>query len=172
MPKLLFLLLGGAIALLSLFSANRVFSQEEFVPLTRQKLYFQKEILPDHLLYPVFVGFDRARLELSKPEKAVELSRQYAWDRLESTKGLLAHGYQELSFSTATKAFKYSSEALSRAQGLSFTQEQRVFFVQDSERFQQEMARLSGSFSDTQNQELARLSAEHRVLEQFFIDSL
>lgn len=171
LPKFLFLSLGGAIALVSLFSANRVFSQEEAPPMARQKLYFQKEILPDHLLYPVFAGFDRLRLELASPERGVELSVQYAWDRLKSTESLLANGYQELSFSTATKAFKYYAEALSRAQTLSLTEDQRAFLAKDNLRFQQEIMHLLPSFSDTQRHELQRLSTEQDVLRQFFIDS-
>lgn len=172
LPTLLFLALGVGIVLISLFSANRVFSQGEMPPLARQKLYFQPNIMPDHLLYPVFMAFDRAHLEMLPAEQKVSVHLEYAWKRLEYTEALLKEGYQSLSFSTLTKAHKHYVEGLSQAQSLGFSQEKRQFLIEDSARFQAESHSLLESFSDDERHELARLHTDLAAVRQFFVDSL
>ena len=50
---MVFLLFGGIVILISLTSANRLRSQGEGLQLAEQRIYFQEEISPDHLLYPL-----------------------------------------------------------------------------------------------------------------------
>lgn len=170
-PRLFFLLLGSSIVMISLFSANRVFSQGDDLELARRKLYFQEEVLPDHLLYPLAMVFDKFRLELAQPAEAVDLQLSYAWRRLEYTERLLADGYQSLSFSTLTKAYKYYSSGLLQAQAVSLRPDQREFLVQDERHFREKAKALESHFTNTQQQELMRLEADQITLTQFFIDS-
>lgn len=165
-------MLGTSIVLISLFSANRVFSQEDSVPLTHRKIYFQGEMLPDHLLYPVVMVVDRLRLAVADPARAVDISIEYAWQRLEYTEGLLAQGYQSLSFSTLTKAYKYYNAALAQAQSLDTPAEKQQWLIADAQRFARVAEALTVSFTDPEKQELAHLRADQAVLLQPFIDSL
>lgn len=165
-------MLGASIVFVSLFSANRVFSQEDSSPLTHQKIYFQGEMLPDHLLYPIVMAVDRVRLAVAGPQQAVDVSIDYAWQRLKYTEGLLAEGYQSLSFSTLTKAHKYYNVALLQAQSLDLTNEKQQWLITDAQRFGQAAEALTVSFTDPEKQELAHLRADQAVLLQWFIDSL
>lgn len=172
LPRLLFLIFGSSIVLISLFSANRVFSQGDDLGIARRKLYFQTEVLPDHLLYPLMMILDKVRLEITPPEEAVDLQLSYAWRRLEYTERLLTDGYQSLSFSTLTKAYKYYNAGLVQAQTISLRQDKREFLVQDTELFEDRAKKLELNFTDSQQQELMRLEFEQSTLIDFFIDSI
>jgi hypothetical protein len=167
-PKVLLLIFGGSIMLVSLLSANRVFSQGDDMELARRKFYFQTEVLPDHLLYPLFMAFDRLRLEITPDQEAVDLQLAYAWRRLEYTERLLADGYQSLSFSTLTKAYKYYNEALSTAESIDLRPDQREFLVVDGQAFLDRAKALEPNFTDTQQQELMRLEAQQLILIDYF----
>jgi len=152
-------------------SANRVFSQGENLELTRQKLYFEEEVLPNHLLYPVFMVFNKIKLELAQPAEAVDLQLLYAWRRLEYTERLLEEGYQSLSFSTLTKAYKYYNAALTAVKTITLRPEQEEFLSQDALHFRERAARLESYFTDHEQQELIRLKSDQTVLTQSIIDS-
>ena len=172
LPRVLFLALGASIALISLLSANRVFSQGENLALTSKKLYFQEEILPNHLLYPVYMVIDKVKLELAQPAEVIDLQILYAWRRLEYTEQLLPEGYQSLSFSTLTKAFKYYNAGLTASQAATLRPDQRTFLVQDAIHFRERAAKLESHFTDTQQQELIRLKLDQTALIQALIDSI
>ena len=171
LPRVLFLALGASIALISLLSANRVFSQGENLALTSKKLYFQEEILPNHLLYPVYMVIDKVKLELAQPAEVIDLQILYAWRRLEYTEQLLPEGYQSLSFSTLTKAYKYYNAALTAVKTITLRPEQEEFLSQDALHFRERAARLESYFTDHEQQELIRLKSDQTVLTQSIIDS-
>ncbi|OGJ37559.1 MAG: hypothetical protein A2383_00880 [Candidatus Pacebacteria bacterium RIFOXYB1_FULL_39_46] len=171
-PQLLFLIFGGVVVLMSLMSANRIFSQGSGLELTKQKLYFQGEILPDHLLYPTFAGLDRLQIIMANNSNKVDLKTECAWKRLAYTQALLEKGHLELSFSTLTKAYKYYLDALITAQSLSLTTLQKERLIESVEIFQFTANDLFTSFSDSQQEELNRLGNQLTVLSQFFIDSI
>jgi hypothetical protein len=172
LPKILFLLFGGLVMILSLLSANRIFSQDDDFSLTQQQFYFQKEILPDHLLYPLLMIVDRSKLLMADEEQQVGLQTTYAWQRLEHTEILLERGYRSLSFSTLTKAYKYYHQALLSARELELTADQRQALIDDADHFVNQAEKLFTSFTDVERQELSRLQAEQQILKQFFIDSI
>lgn len=171
-PQLLLLIFGGVVVLMSLLSANRICSQGPGLELTKQRLYFQEEVLPDNLLYPAFVGFDRLQLLVVDDSNKVDLRVEAAWKRLAYTQALLEKGYQELSFSTLTKAYKYYIDALSAAQSLSLSAVERQKLTESAQLFQSTASDLFTSFSDSQQEELHRLANQQVVLSNFFIDSL
>jgi hypothetical protein len=85
LPQFLLLTFGGAIVLLSLLSANRVFSQGVGFELAKQRFYFQADIMPDHLIYPAVVGVERLRLAFIDGNQEVNMRIGYAWKRLDHT---------------------------------------------------------------------------------------
>lgn len=171
LSKALFLVFGAAIVFLSFLSANRVFSQGEGLELTRQRFYFQETILPDHVLYPLFMAADRIRLSFTKAEEAVSLQIAYAWRRHQHAELLLEHGYQGLAFSTLTKGYKYHSNALAQAQRLSLTAGQKELLVQEAGKYQTAVKELMSSFTNAQQAELSQLEAQHETLRQFFVET-
>ncbi|HEX9817292.1 MAG TPA: hypothetical protein VGA89_00120 [Patescibacteria group bacterium] len=167
-PQLLLLLLGGVIVIVSLLSANRVLSQGEGLELTGRRFYFQQEVLPDHLLYPALAGWDRLRLAAATNQNKLALRQSFAWKRLAYTARLLERGYQALSFSTLTKAYKYYLEALEQGQSLALTASSAQALGSDAQVFQLSAQQLWDSFTDAQRDELHRLDLELTVLRQFY----
>ncbi|MFZ5438213.1 MAG: DUF5667 domain-containing protein [Patescibacteria group bacterium] len=161
-PQFIFLVFGLLIVFLSFFSANRIFSQGKSLQLTEKKMYLEKEILPDHILYPVFMVFDRVRLTLASEEKKSELNISYGWQRLVATEQLLKKGYQSLSFSTLTKAYKYQNTGLIEAEGLDEATKSELVFQADQ--FREKVLALKPSFDDEQQQLLDRLIQEQSLL--------
>lgn len=161
-PQFIFLVFGLLIVFLSFFSANRIFSQGKSLQLTEKKMYLEKEVLPDHILYPVFMAFDRVRLALANEEKRPELNISYGWQRLVATEQLLKKGYQSLSFSTLTKAYKYQNTGLAEAEGLAEATKEELVFQADQ--FREKVLALKPSFDDEQQQLLDRLIQEQSLL--------
>lgn len=161
-PRFLFLIIGLFIVFLSFVSANTIFSQGESLHLTEKKMYLKKEVLPDHIFYPVFMVFDRGKLHLAKEEKKAELNISYGWQRLAATEELLKKGYHSLSFSTLTKACKYQNSGLIVAAELSDEEKSKILL--QAEKFEKEVSRLSHSFTDEQRIELEKLLHEQEYL--------
>lgn len=170
--KILFFLAGSLIVVFSLLSANRSSSHGEGLQLTGQRLYFAREIAPDHIFYPLVAANDRLSLLLADEIGLVNLQLEYAWQRLEYTVELLDKGYRELSFSTLTKGYKYYNTALAEGQQLELSDFQKRLLLTNSGEFESRVVKLWDSFTDPQRQELDRLRAQQTILEQFYIDSL
>lgn len=165
--RIVFLCAGAGIVLLSFFSANTIFSQGDSLKLAQKKLYIEKEVLPDHLLYPVFMTFDRVQLELTPEDKKADLQISYGWQRLEATHRLLEKGYQALSFTTLTKAYKYQNAGLNQAgKSSSYDQKQKARF--QAEKFMEEVSNITSSFTDAQQEELRQLQHEQEILLQTY----
>jgi hypothetical protein len=167
-PKFFFLFVGLFIVFLSFMSANTIFSQGESLHLAEKKMYLKKEVLPDHLFYPLFMAFDRARLSLAKEDQKSELNISYGWQRLDATKELLEKGYQSLSFSTLTKACKYQNLGLLAAKDLSQPEKEKAFF--QAEQFREQVNFLKDSFNDVQQGELNTLLQEQELFAQNLLD--
>lgn len=163
-PKVLFLVFGTGIVVVSLLSTNRAFSQGDGLELTNQRFYFQEVLLPDHILYPVFMAADSIKLKLSDPEEAVSLRIAYAWRRLEHAQSLLKKGYQGLAFSTLSKGYKYHNAAVEAAYRLSLTEAQQQALIVEAGEYRSAVTELFPSFSDTERGELLRLEAEQTAL--------
>jgi hypothetical protein len=161
-PKFIFLIVGLFIVFLSFISANTIFSQGDSLHLTEKKMYLKKEVLPDHVLYPVFMAFDRGKLYLASDEEKAELNISYGWQRLAATEELLKKGYQSLSFSTLTKACKYQNSGLIEAVNLSEEQQEKIIF--QAVEFEKEVLQLEQSFSDEQRMEIDKLIHEQKFL--------
>ncbi|MBT4652519.1 MAG: hypothetical protein HOA85_03645 [Candidatus Pacebacteria bacterium] len=135
--------------------------------LAQKRMYLKKEILPDHVLYPVFMVFDRVRLVTSSEKEQVNLHVSYSWQRLDATKELLQKGYQALSFTTFTKACKHQNLGLLQAKQFSSLEEKQKILVQ-SKQFYNQALHLSRNFSDVQQLEIIQLLQEQENLQQIY----
>ena len=167
-PKFIFLFVGLFIVFLSFMSANTIFSQGKSLQLAEKKMYMSREVLPDHLFYPLFMAFDKAKLSLAAEDQKSQINLSYGWQRLDSTKELLKKGYQSLSFSTLTKACKYQNLGLIEAKDLSSSEKEKAFF--QAKQFREEAASLKDSFTDIQQGELETLLQEQELFAQNLLD--
>jgi hypothetical protein len=106
------LLSGGALAFgISVVWISLLFSvpahSQEINRASLKQFYWDSEILPDHILYPVLMVADRVQLSLAEPEDKVYLQVLFAYQRLESSRQLLEKGEEALALSTLTKSQKY-----------------------------------------------------------------
>lgn len=128
-----------AVLLISFQSANR-HAITENVNFKQRKFYFEKEILPDHSVYPVLMAFDKLRLGVAEPEKQVYLQSSYANRRFFYASRLVEKEEACLATTTFTKAQKYLNQSMIGAIELletsdDFNREARqelAFFVLDN----------------------------------------
>ncbi|NCN45314.1 MAG: hypothetical protein COU63_01170 [Candidatus Pacebacteria bacterium CG10_big_fil_rev_8_21_14_0_10_36_11] len=154
---------------ISFVSANSIISQSDSLPLAQRKMYLNKEILPDHVFYPIFMVFDRVRLTTASDSEKSRLQISYGWQRLDATKRLLDKGYQSLSFTTLTKALKYQNAGLLSAKQQLSVEEQKAVFNQ-AKQFQIEVEALVGSFTDQQQHEINGLFADQIHLTELLLN--
>jgi len=103
------------ILLTSLATATQVNSSGDKPSRTRE-LYFNREILPDHALYPALMAGDRLKLETASNTDRIFLEIQYSNARLEMATQLLEQDKNDLAVSTLTKSLKYLELAAFEAQ--------------------------------------------------------
>jgi hypothetical protein len=109
---------GSGILLISLFmSASQVSSSGQNSSDDHQ-LYFNRTILPDHMLYPALMVVDRIQLEAASDYERVFKDIEYAHRRLEYSEELLTLGKPDLALTTLTKAEKYLANAVHDAQAI------------------------------------------------------
>ena len=127
------------VLIISFESANRRVLTEDLT-FKQRKFYFEKEILPDHSVYPVLMIFDKLRLGIAEPEEKVYLEASYANRRFFYASRLLEKDEACLATTTFTKAQKYLNQSLIGAIDLlnssdDFNREDRLelaFFVLDN----------------------------------------
>lgn len=113
---LLPLVIASAFAILfvSFQSANSNALAEDLT-LKDRKFYFEKEILPDHSVYPLLMAVDRLRLGVAEPEKKAYLQASYANRRFFYASRLVEKGEFSLATTTFTKAQKYLNQSMIEA---------------------------------------------------------
>jgi len=101
------ILFGLGIISVSLFSASQPFASD-LPSVTRTSFYFGSRILPDHILYPVVMVFDRLYLLSLPKDKRTPVEVQYAFDRMRSAEELLdGKNNPELALATLKKSQRY-----------------------------------------------------------------
>lgn len=98
---------GVVILVLSLMAANRLSVAGTLLPSSGLKLYFGREMLPDHLFYPALMLRDRIRLETASPTEQIALKQAYAEHRYDAAVKLLGSNQEQLAITTLTKSQKY-----------------------------------------------------------------
>jgi len=91
-----------------------------------RKFYFAADIMPDHVLYPLFMAFDRFKLETASPEEQVLLELVYAERRFIHGQELLNQGDEELAASTFSKSQKYLLSAVQKANQLDINRQEKL----------------------------------------------
>lgn len=108
-------LISFLVLFVSLQSANKAKMLGGKEKLMASKFYVAKEILPDHVLYPLLMVVDRLRMEMADTERKISLSASYSDRRLFYSKRLLEKGNFSLAFTTLSKALKYTNQGLSES---------------------------------------------------------
>jgi len=101
------LFVAFAILGVSLTSVSLVQSAGTGLAAGDKELYFEGEMLPDHIGYPVLMAVDRIRLESAPRLERVYMRTEYANRRLNYAQKLLEKDKPELALATMTKAQKY-----------------------------------------------------------------
>ena len=144
--KYFLIILASLSSIFILLSSFNIASQSQISDvdnLKNRKFYVQKEILPDHSLYPLLMLIDRFRLKMADRERRVYLSVAYAKRRLFYATRLVEKGEMALALTTFTKSQKYLNEALLEVKELKTSNaydssiEQLVFFVLEAVEYQQ-----------------------------------
>jgi len=120
MKKRLFLsflafIFAGAVLAVSLLNAHDT-SASRLGGNTDHQLYFDKAMLPDHIMYPLFMMVDRVQLETAPKSERIFIEIEYANRRLEYGRELLDSNKEELAVATFTKAEKYLYDATQEIQ--------------------------------------------------------
>jgi hypothetical protein len=113
--SLLAFVFAVGILLTSLATATQVNSSGN-KPTGTRELYFNREILPDHMLYPALMAADRMKLETASNTDRIFLEIQYSNARLEMATQLLQQNKKDFAVSTLTKSLKYLEQAALEAQ--------------------------------------------------------
>lgn len=160
MKKTTFLLSLGALMLglfilgVSLFSVQSVLSFADDATASHRQLYFNSQILPDHVAYPVFMMFDRVRLATAPPGRRLQLQLDYAWRRLETSQQLMAKNKPDLALDTLTKSQHYFLQALIEAENLNLNsavgQQAKTQFATDSTHYLTELKTACAQFKNPQ----------------------
>lgn len=102
-------LIAGIVGFFIFFISLIIGSQNDVMDSERvsERTFYIGRLLPDHVLYPVVMLFDRGLLILSSGEKEVAVRMYLAQDRMSSAQQLLEKGEEQLALSTLTKSQKY-----------------------------------------------------------------
>lgn len=98
--------MGVIILSLSLMAANNL-STDGAHTFSGWRIYFSKDILPDHMAYPLLRLRDRIQLETASPEEQVALKMRFAEHRYKVAERLLDKNQDTLAVSTLSKSQKY-----------------------------------------------------------------
>ncbi len=96
-----FVVLG--VSLISVSQAQSANNDKQF--------YVAKQILPDHVAYPMLMAMDRVKLESASPLERLYLKTTYANRRLLYSQQLLEKENKDLAFDTLTKSQRYVQDA-------------------------------------------------------------
>lgn len=157
-----------------LFTSFNISSQAELVDagnLKSRKFYVNKEILPDHSLYPLLMAVDRLRLSMADRERRIYLLMAYANRRLFYATRLLEKEELTLALTTFTKSQKYLNQALIEVKALKDENghdpnfQQLMFLVLEGVDYQQEVLdQHLDTFSAIDCNALLTLSEETELL--------
>lgn len=157
-----------------LFTSFNISSQAKLADaenLKNRKFYVNKEILPDHSLYPLLMAVDRLRLSMADRERRIYLLMAYANRRLFYATRLLEKEELTLALTTLTKSQKYLNQALIEVKVLKDENghdpnfQQLIFLVLEGVDYQQEVvAQHLDILSTIDCNALQTLSEETKIL--------
>jgi hypothetical protein len=156
--------LGGVVFLISLATA----ASETKIQTIEQgkKIYFNRTILPDNLLYPVLAAVDRLELELAGDEEKIALRLDFAYKRREAAKALLREGKPDLAVVTLGKAHQYLLQASGQVLALDGQHELVEFVVGLDQEFAAEYEEWKFRVNDSQRAKLDVMAVEIQDMER------
>jgi hypothetical protein len=154
---------GGGVLFISLFTATRVASTGKEMSSERQ-LYFNREVLPDHLFYPVLMVKDRLQLETASDNERVFMNVEYAHRRLEYAEELLKGKKNVLALTTLTKAEAYLHNAVVEAHDLNAPDSVKQRIAKAVEYHNKRMRELADQFTDQDRVVIDQKINENQVL--------
>jgi predicted nucleic acid-binding protein len=159
------LLFAFSILGISLFSTPRaILANGETA--TKSKLYFNQEILPDHVLYPALMAVDRLQLETATDSERVYVEIDYANNRLAAAKALLEKNDPALAVTTITKAEKYLQHAANEVKKQQAPPNTRQHLLDAIQYHAMEIKELESQFTDAQRAVVDQLVEENTVIAQ------
>jgi len=151
------------ILLTSLASAGQVSSNGD-KSVDAHELYFNKEILPDHMLYPALMVADRIKLETASTNDRIFLELQYSNSRLEMSQQLLAENKKDIAASTLTKSLKYLQEAALEAQQHKSPDSVKTLIVRAIEYNNKEVTKIIPELPEVDRSSIQQLLDENKVI--------
>ncbi len=133
-----------------------------------KELYFDKEMLPDHLFYPLFMIVDRVHLETAPKEERPYLEIEYANRRLLAGEELLDLKKEGLSVTTFTKAEKYLYDAAQDYKQQHGSDAQKTLLIKIITYHMRELKKLDPQLTDA-NRSVVDASL---IQDQILLDSL
>lgn len=154
---------GVAILLTSLATAGQVNSSGEKSSAPRE-LYFNREILPDHMFYPVMMAADRIKLETAATNDRIFLEIQFSNSRLEMATQLFDQNKNELAATTLTKSLKYLQQAALEAQQHAVPDSVRNVIIRAIDYNKKETAKIFDKVPEDQRSSIQQLLDENTVI--------
>jgi len=154
---------GASILIISLIktSAVKALSVAE-VESSRKQLYFNREIQPDHILYPLKVAQEKIELLFLSPEERIEKKIELSQQRFDFAKNLLSEKEFELSLATFIKSQQYLFESAHYLAEIEFTHRDRQLFIDTLTTHNQELEQLVGSFPNCFENQIRDLLAQQQ----------
>lgn len=164
-------LVAGLILIVSLFSAASL-SSGKSNNASRLTWYWQRPILPDHLIYPFFMLADKIALTTTKDSSArVHMQVNYGHRRLQAAVLLIAKKNPGLALTALTKAQKYLNQAAIEAlnPGTASTDKKLVILAIENQK--DEIKKLKMSFAELDLGVTDQLARDAEILEEKLINS-
>jgi flagellin-specific chaperone FliS len=148
------LILALLIVGVSLVAANPVISAQTL----------GKDILPDHVFYPLLMIADRLRLETNTGEKRLQMQVDYGLRRLHHAEQLLEADNLALALTTLTKSQKYMIHAAQEAINTNASPEIKTQLTAILIQYSLDVKDLSSKFNDSQRDVINKLIKECEAL--------
>jgi len=157
------LVFGLTIFVVSLFSANQLYSTRTSSASCRS-FYWGEQVLPDHIFYPVLVGMDRLLLIIARGDEEIKLKIDYGHLRWEMAQALQAKGKTEMAVSTLTKSQKYFHQVAQQVLVENSSEKMKKYVSRNLSFNIQQAQQLAKSFNDEQRSVIDELNAQNLVL--------
>lgn len=154
---------GSAILVVSLFSATQVSSADGHTA-SQNKLYFSKNILPDHVFYKALMAVDRIQLETAPEHERIFIQVEYAHRRLDYAEQLLDENKEDLAVTTLTKAEQYLQHAVTEANALQVSQSVKDRLEKAVDYHTKKINELKMRLTDSNRSTIDQIVAEHAAL--------
>jgi hypothetical protein len=158
------LFLSFGILALSLTTASAAQSSTGSFEASHRQFYWGDDVLPDHVVYPVLMLIDKAKLESASPTERIYTQVEYGNRRFEYTHALIEKENPELALTTATKGYKYLIHAGQEALDSDASPSLKQHVIKAIEYQDKQLAELRNSFSDADRAVLDQLQAEGESL--------